>query len=55
MNLYPILRPILFSLDPELSHQLTLKLLKLSYQTGLSALSKAKSVNKPVIVMGLSF
>jgi dihydroorotate dehydrogenase len=55
MNLYPLLRPALFSLDPELSHYLTLKLLKLSHQTGLSALSKASSDNKPVTVMGLDF
>lgn len=55
MNLYSILRPVLFSLDPEFSHQLTLKLLKLSYRTGLSTLSKAKSANKPVSAMGLNF
>ncbi|MFW5443388.1 MAG: quinone-dependent dihydroorotate dehydrogenase [Methylococcaceae bacterium] len=55
MNLYPLLRPALFSLDPELSHYLTLKLLKLSHQAGLSDLSKASSDNKPVTVMGLDF
>ncbi len=55
MNLYPLLRPALFSLDPEISHYLTLKLLKLSHQMGLSALSKASSDNKPVTVMGLNF
>jgi dihydroorotate dehydrogenase len=55
MNLYPLLRPALFSLDPEISHYLTLKLLKLSHQMGLSALSKASSDNKPVTVMGLDF
>ena len=55
MNLYPLLRPALFSLDPEVAHDVTLKLLKLSYQTGLSTLSKAKSDNKPVTVMGLKF
>ena len=55
MNLYPLLRPVLFSLDPELAHNVTLKLLKLSQQTGLSALSKASSVNQPVTIMGLDF
>ncbi|MCK5190556.1 MAG: quinone-dependent dihydroorotate dehydrogenase [Methylococcales bacterium] len=33
----------------------TLKLLKLAHKTGLSALSKARSDNKPVTVMGLGF
>ncbi len=55
MNLYPILRPALFSLDPELAHHVTLKLLKFAEKTGLSELSKASSDNKPVTVMGLSF
>lgn len=55
MNLYPLLRPALFSLDPELAHQVTLKLLKFSYQAGLSALSKAHSDNQPISIMGLDF
>jgi len=55
MNLYPLLRPALFSLDPELAHTITLKLLKFSDKTGLSALSKTSSDNKPVTVMGLDF
>ncbi len=55
MNLYPLLRPALFSLDPELAHTVTLKLLQLAETTGLSVLSKAKSENKPVTVMGLNF
>jgi len=55
MNLYPLLRPALFSLDPELAHTVTLKLLKVADKTGLSVLSKARSDNKPVTVMGLDF
>jgi dihydroorotate dehydrogenase len=55
MNIYPLLRPLLFSLDPETAHHVTLKLLKLAYQTGLSALSRAQSTEKPVSVMGLNF
>ncbi|MDD1621375.1 MAG: quinone-dependent dihydroorotate dehydrogenase [Methylococcaceae bacterium] len=55
MNIYPLLRPLLFSLDPETAHHLTLKLLKLSHQTGFSALSRAQSTEKPVSVMGLNF
>ena len=55
MNPYTLLRPALFSLDPETAHHLTLKLLKLAEQTGLSALSRASSIDKPVEVMGLHF
>lgn len=55
MNLYPLLRPALFSLDPELAHYATLKLLNIAEKTGLSVLSRAKSENKPVTVMGLNF
>lgn len=55
MNIYPLLRPLLFSLNPETAHHLTLDLLKLSHQTGLSALTKPPLAEKPVDVMGLSF
>jgi dihydroorotate dehydrogenase len=55
MNIYPLLRPLLFALDPEAAHNLTLKLLKIAQQTGLSVLSKPSVVDKPVEVMGLTF
>lgn len=55
MNLYPLIRPLLFSLDPETAHNVTLKLLKLAERTGLSGLSRAQSTDKPVSVMGLEF
>ncbi len=55
MNLYPLLRPFFFSLDPETAHNLTLKLLKLSKQAGLGALNGGSSIEKPVRVMGLEF
>lgn len=55
MNLYPLLRPVLFSLDAELAHELTLKLLKLAQQSGLSSLSGGCDIEKPVSVMGLHF
>ena len=55
MNIYPLLRPLLFALDPEIAHNQTLKLLKFAQQTGLSALSKPLSVDKPLTVMGLNF
>lgn len=55
MNLYPLIRPLLFSLDPETAHNLTLKLLQLAERTGLSGLSRARSTDKPVNIMGLEF
>ena len=55
MNLYPILRPLLFSLDPEVAHNVTLKLLKLADKTGLSVLNKPSHTHQPVTVMGLAF
>lgn len=55
MNLYPLLRPTLFSLNPELAHKVTLKLLDFAEKTGLSALSKPSTTGKPVNVMGLEF
>ncbi len=55
MNLYPILRPALFTLDPEQAHYTTLKLLKFAQRTGLSSLYKTELVSKPVSVMGLEF
>jgi dihydroorotate dehydrogenase len=55
MNLYPLLRPALFSLDPETAHNVTLKLLKAANQTGLTKLIASNQVDKPVTVMGLEF
>ncbi len=55
MNIYPLVRPLLFGLDPETAHHVTLKILKLAELTGLSALSRARSTDKPVSVMGLEF
>lgn len=55
MNFYPLLRPILFSLDAELAHYITLQLLKFSQQINTSFLTPTQSVNKPLTVMGLRF
>ncbi|TAN71415.1 MAG: quinone-dependent dihydroorotate dehydrogenase [Methylobacter sp.] len=55
MNLYPLLRPLLFSLDPETAHEVTLKLLNASYISGLSTLLYPTIDHKPVNVMGLNF
>lgn len=55
MNLYPFLRPLLFRLDAETAHHLTLSLLKLSERTGLASLNGGSSISKPLQVMGLEF
>jgi dihydroorotate dehydrogenase len=55
MNLYPLLRPLLFSLDPETAHEVTLKLLKAGHTTGLTRLIQPTVSDKPVTVMGLQF
>jgi dihydroorotate dehydrogenase len=55
MNLYPLLRPLLFSMDPETAHVVTLKLLNATYVSGLSKLLYPKIDQKPVTVMGLAF
>ena len=55
MNLYPLLRPFLFSLNPETAHEVTLKLLSATYVSGLGKLIYPKIEPKPVTVMGLEF
>lgn len=55
MNPYPLLRPALFTLDPETAHTATLKMLKLAAQTGLTKLIAADNTHKPITVMGLEF
>lgn len=55
MNIYPLLRPLLFKIDPETAHHLTLDLLQVAHKTGLSALSRASTTDKPVEIMGLNF
>ncbi|MCK4494099.1 MAG: quinone-dependent dihydroorotate dehydrogenase, partial [Methylococcales bacterium] len=49
------LKPLLFQLEPEVAHFVTLKLLKFSERTGLASLMTAKNTHKPVTVMGLDF
>lgn len=55
MNLYPLLRPLLFSLDPETAHEVTLKLLNITQATGFNKLLYPNIADKPVTVMGLTF
>lgn len=55
MNLYPLLRPFLFSLDPETAHEVTLKLLNLAKTSGIGKLIYPTIADKPVNIMGLNF
>ncbi|TRW91302.1 quinone-dependent dihydroorotate dehydrogenase [Candidatus Methylobacter oryzae] len=55
MNLYPLLRPLLFSLDPETAHEVTLKLLRTANASGLSKAIYPEIDHKPVNAMGLDF
>ncbi len=55
MNFYSAIRPLLFSMDPETAHHVTLQLLNLAHRTKLSALISANSHDQPVNVMGLHF
>ncbi len=55
MNLYPLLRPLLFSLDPETAHEVTLKLLNVAHVSRVGKLIYPVIKDKPVKVMGLTF
>lgn len=55
MNTYAVLRPLLFSLDPETSHHLTLVLLQVMHAAGLSKTLFPTVPAKPVKAMGLDF
>ncbi len=55
MDLYPLLRPLLFSLDPETAHTVTLKALKAGHATGLTSVLYPPIAGDPVNIMGLSF
>jgi len=55
MNFYPFVRPLLFSLDPETAHQITLKLLTLAETSGLNSFMTPKFPDQAIKVMGLSF
>ena len=55
INLYPLLRPLLFSLDAETAHHVTLKLLKIAHQWHLPGIQLPPASDKPLTVMGLQF
>ncbi len=50
---YALIRPLLFSLDPEVVHGVTLRTLRLLHQAGLSRLYAQARVEDPVQLMGL--
>jgi dihydroorotate dehydrogenase len=53
MNPYSLIRPLLFSVDPETAHDITLKTLSAA-QGAVNALHP-KMADKPVHIMGLTF
>jgi dihydroorotate dehydrogenase len=55
MNIYPLLRPALFTLEAETAHHIALKGLALAHTCGLSPLLVAPQAPKPVQCMGLTF
>ena len=55
MNLYQLTQPLLFQLDAELAHDLTLKTLKLAEKSGILNLYSEAAACLPRQVMGLTF
>ena len=55
MNLYPIIKPLLFSIDAEKAHDLTLSTLKITEKSGLLNLYSKAPVCQPRQVIGLTF
>jgi dihydroorotate dehydrogenase len=53
--LYSLLRPLLFRLDAETSHHLTLATLHLGHALGLGGFFRKRAQGKPCRVMGLDF
>ncbi len=55
MNIYSLAKPLLFQLDAEKAHNLTLKTLKIAEKTGLLNLLPRPIICTPRLVMGLTF
>ncbi len=53
--LYPIVRPLLFTLNPEKAHNLTLLALNNQWGAGITRLMIGKVPSKPCTVMGMDF
>ena len=54
-QMYPLLRPLLFALDPETAHDLTFAGLDAAAHTGLARAFAPRVPDSPVTAMGLSF
>jgi len=55
MNIYPLLKPMLFQLDAEHAHDVTLQSLKRAEKWGLLQLLGSRLPDQPTQVMGLTF
>ena len=55
INLYPLMRPLLFRIEAERAHRISMALLELTYRLGLSRLLFGKRTHRPVTVMGIEF
>jgi dihydroorotate dehydrogenase len=55
MNIYSLAKPLLFQLDAEVAHDLTLASLKFSQRSGLLRFYPAAPICQPRQVMGISF
>ena len=53
--LYRVVRPLMFRLDPETAHSLTLRSLAMLQSAGMAKLLAGRIAHKPVRVMGLDF
>ena len=53
--LYSVLRPFLFSLEPERAHAVTFSLLRAAHRTGLLSLIRTANSDDPGTLMGLKF
>ncbi len=55
MNIYPLLRSVLFMFDPERAHSISMALLEIAYRLKLTRLLFGKRKYAPVKVLGLEF
>lgn len=55
MNIYPLLRSVLFMFDPERAHSISMALLEFAYRLKLTRLLFGKRKYAPVNVLGLEF
>ena len=55
MNIYPLLRSVLFMFDPERAHSISMALLEFAYRLKLTHLLFGKRKYAPVKVLGLEF